>query len=63
MATDLNTVTVGGVTYSKADYEAMQATTSTGSTVPFFTLIPPCWLGASYPPAYDDASERTVSLE
>ena len=31
MATDLNTVTVGGVTYSKADYEAMQATKSTGS--------------------------------
>ena len=30
MAADLNTVTVGGVTYSKADYDAMQA--SKGST-------------------------------
>ena len=29
MATDLNTITVGGVTYSKTDYEAMQSTTST----------------------------------
>lgn len=29
MATDLNTVTVGGVTYSKADYDAMQTSTST----------------------------------
>lgn len=29
MATDLNTVTVGGVTYSKADYEAMQAAKGT----------------------------------
>ena len=30
MAADLNTVTVGGVTYSKADYDAMQA--AKGST-------------------------------
>ena len=30
MATDLNTVTVGGVTYSKADYDVMQ--TAKGST-------------------------------
>ena len=29
MATDLNTVTVGGVTYSTADYDAMQTSTST----------------------------------
>ena len=29
MATDLNTITVGGVTYSKTDYDAMQATSST----------------------------------
>ena len=29
MATDLNTVTVGGVTYSKADYDAMQAAKTT----------------------------------
>ena len=29
MATDLNTVTVGGVTYSKADYDAMQSSKST----------------------------------
>ena len=29
MATDLNTITVGGVTYSKSDYEAMQSSTST----------------------------------
>lgn len=31
MATDLNTVTVGGVTYSKADYDAMQASKTTTS--------------------------------
>ena len=31
MATDLNTVTVGGVTYSKADYDAMQAAKGTGN--------------------------------
>ena len=31
MATDLNTVTVGGVTYSKADYDAMQATKTTAT--------------------------------
>ncbi len=29
MATDLNTVTVGGVTYSKADYDAMQSSKTT----------------------------------
>ena len=29
MATDLNTITVGGVTYSKTDYDAMQATKTT----------------------------------
>ena len=29
MAADLNTVTVGGVTYSKADYDAMQASKTT----------------------------------
>ncbi len=29
MANDLNTVTVGGVTYSKADYDAMQASKTT----------------------------------
>ena len=29
MATDLNTVTVGGVTYSKADYDAMQSAKTT----------------------------------
>ncbi len=32
MATDLNTVTVGGVTYTKSDYEAMQASTAASST-------------------------------
>ena len=32
MATDLNTVTVGGVTYSKSDYEAMQAAKATNRT-------------------------------
>ena len=29
MATDLNTITVGGVTYSKTDYDAMQSSTTT----------------------------------
>lgn len=29
MATDLNTITVGGVTYTKSDYEAMQAAKAT----------------------------------
>ena len=29
MATDLNTINVGGVTYSKTDYDAMQATKTT----------------------------------
>ena len=29
MATDLNTITVGGVTYSKTDYDAMQAANAT----------------------------------
>ncbi len=32
MATDLNTITVGGVTYSKADYDAMQAANATQRT-------------------------------
>ena len=31
MATDLNTITVGGVTYSKTDYDAMQAAKTTTS--------------------------------
>ncbi|MBQ9377270.1 MAG: flagellar biosynthesis protein FlgD [Schwartzia sp.] len=29
MATDLNTITVGGVTYTKSDYEAMQSANAT----------------------------------
>ena len=32
MATDLNTITVGGVTYSKSDYDAMQASKTTRSS-------------------------------